>query len=113
MLRANRPKSRAVTAVECRQNQLYLYSEAGTHCLNPVNDRTVRITYTEAGEFSDKEKPGVLSTQAYGNWSYTEEDESITLKTGFLKVVIRRETAALTFMRTRGTGSGMNPGNTA
>ena len=40
MLNANTPKSRTITGVERKENRLYLYSQAGTHRLEPKNGRT-------------------------------------------------------------------------
>lgn len=98
MLNANRPKSRAITGVERRENRLYLYSQSGTHRLEPRSARTVRITYTEADAFSDREKPGVLSAEAYGDWTYTEDEEQICLRTDFLKIIINKGTASYQYL---------------
>lgn len=94
MLNASRPKSRAITGAERRENRLYLYSQAGTHRLEPRSARTVRLTYTEADDFSDREKPGVLPAEAYGEWTYTEDGERICLRTEFLEITICKETAS-------------------
>ena len=94
MLAAASPESRAITRVERREGSLYLYSQAGTHRLSPVNDRTVRVTYTESGQFSQEEKPGVLQKAPYGEWDYTEAGGQIILQMRLLKVEICRETAS-------------------
>lgn len=94
MLAVKRPASRAVTGVERREDSLYLYSQAGTHRLQPVNDRTVRITYTQAEGFSQEEKPGVLAREAFGGWTWGETEDRILLQTRFLRVEVCRETAS-------------------
>lgn len=94
MLCANNPKSRMITGVERKENKLYLYSQAGMHRLEPKSDRTIRVTYTEAAKFSDIEKPGVILSETFREWVYTEDDSVISLQTDFIKVVICRETAS-------------------
>lgn len=94
MLNANTPKSRTITGVERKENRLYLYSQTGTHRLEPKNGRTVRVTYTQAGHFSEREKPGVLLKDAYGGWTYTEDEDEICLETDFLQIVVSKNTAS-------------------
>lgn len=94
MLNSNTPKSRTITGVERKENRLYLYSQAGTHRLEPKNGRTVRVTYTQAGHFSEREKPGVLLKDAYGGWTYTEDEDEICLETDFLQIVVSKNTAS-------------------
>ena len=102
MLCAERPKSRAITKVERRERGLFLYSEAGMHRLEPKSDRTVRITYTEAAEFSLWEKPGILPSEAYEKWTYAEDVDEISLETDFLKIVICRSTASYRYYDEKG-----------
>ena len=51
MLCVTGEKSRKIERAERREDRLYLYSEAGVHRLEPKNDRTVRITYTQNEAF--------------------------------------------------------------
>lgn len=94
MLMVKSPESRVITGVERRDDSLYLYSQAGMHRLWPVNDRTVRITYTQSGQFSQEEKPGILPLESYGEWTFTENEDWIFLQTRFLKLEICRKTAS-------------------
>lgn len=103
MLTANSPQSRAITGVERKDDRLYLYSQAGTHRLEPKNQRTVRVTYTEADAFSDWERPGIVPMEAYAGWNYTEDEGEISLQTDFLKIVIDKKTASYRYYDGTGT----------
>lgn len=94
MLNVKCPESREITGAERREDGLYLYSRVGMHRLQPVNDRTVRVTYTQAGRFSQEEKPGVLPCKPYEDWTFTETGDRILLRTRFLRVEVCRETAS-------------------
>ena len=59
MLYAEPPKSTAIYKVEKQGTAWVMYSEKGMHRLCPMNDKVIRITYTERDTFSERDKPGV------------------------------------------------------
>ena len=127
MLGVNKGKSRRIDNVKRENDALYLFSEAGTHRLMPVDPQTVRVTYTcnvlnpdnvgseaaggndnensvsvnyssDACElFSKREKPGVILKSSFSDWSYEENDGEIRLKTGKLQILINKESSAYTY----------------
>lgn len=94
MLSAVRERSHAILRVQRKSDGLYLYSEAGMHRLEPKNSRTVRITYTQASDFVNEIKPGIVPSETYGDWEYTENKKEIRLLMKHLQIVINRETAS-------------------
>ena len=75
MLYAEPPKSRKITKVEKEGESLVLYSDMAMHRLTPISDTIIRITYTQRDAFSDRDKPGVVSSPVYTSWKYKEENE--------------------------------------
>lgn len=95
-------KDCSIKKVERKEDSLYLYSERGMHRLKAVSEHSVRITYTEREEFSVREKPGVVARDGFGDWQYTENEESVVLCTAKLKIVINRNTASYTYYNREG-----------
>ncbi len=95
-------KSCAIHQIERKENCLFLYSERGMHRLQPMNEQTVRITYTEREAFSLREKPGVIAKEGFSDWQFTEDEQSITLKTAKLSIVIHREYASFAYYDEKG-----------
>lgn len=103
MLTARKPKSRAITGAVRHNDRLYLSSEAGTHRLEPKNDRIIRITYTEKETFSEAEKPGVTERGVYGNWTFEETPEEVILRLAHVELVVCKETASYRYYDQNGT----------
>ena len=40
------------------------------HRLCPMNDKVIRITYTERDTFSERDKPGVTALPIHSAWEY-------------------------------------------
>ncbi len=97
MLCVTRDKSRRIERAERREDRLYLYSEAGVHRLEPKNDRTVRITYTQNEAFSEEEKPGIICREVFKDWDYTEKETELCFCMKNMKIVINRETASFRY----------------
>ncbi len=94
MLYAFKGKSRTITSVTRDGDSLILISEHGKHKLTPKNERTVRITYTSREEFSNKAKPSITALEPFGNWSYKESDNLVTLTMPKLIVEICKATGS-------------------
>ncbi|MGN0267134.1 MAG: TIM-barrel domain-containing protein, partial [Lachnospiraceae bacterium] len=98
MLCVTEAKSRKIERAERREDRLYLYSEAGMHRLEPKNDRTIRITYTQNEAFSEEVKPGVICHEVFRDWDYTENETELCFYTEHVKIVINRETASFRYL---------------
>lgn len=94
MLYAEPPKSRAINNVVKQEDCLILYSEMGIHRLIPMNDATVRITYTQKEQFSMREKPGVIAKPEKISWSYVEDEDKVVLQTAFLTLQIDKHSGS-------------------
>lgn len=97
MLSAIPDKSCRITGVERKDNCLYLYSERGTHRLEPKAAGIVRITYTERPEFSKREKPGVIRASVWEKWNYREDEETIEYFSTELKIVVDKAHASFSY----------------
>ena len=86
MLTPFKPKSREIKKVERKGNTLFLYSDHGLLALEPKNENIVRVIYTVRDSFSEKEKPGIVMKDSYGDWDFTENDSSIELCLKNIKV---------------------------
>lgn len=95
MLTAFRPKSRKILSVERKGDVLLLVSEYGRLKLEPKSDSIVRVTYTTGEEFSDKEKPGVIIREAFGDWDYEENEKEAELRLKNLTVRVNKDTGAV------------------
>lgn len=94
MLHATAEKDRKINFIERHDDRLYLISEAGTHRLEPKNSRTVRISYTQNKDFSQKKKPGVTYQEVYPYWEHTQNQREVIFHTEELQIVIDLETAS-------------------
>lgn len=97
MLCATESKSNEIVRVSRSEDRLYLYSEAGIHRLEPKDEATVRITYTQRGSFSDGEKPGVICRDVISDWEVTQTQQEIRLRMERLELVIDRKTASYSY----------------
>lgn len=94
MLQAIAEKSRRIVEVEKREDGLFLISEKGQLRLVPVDEKCVRLTYTERHSFSNRVKPGVLPGKCFHKWEYREEQGRITLQTEQMRIEVDRETGS-------------------
>jgi len=102
MIEAVLAKSRKIKMVERREDRLYLFSEHGTHRIEPKNERTVRISYTLKEVFSDKEKPGVVCNEVFNKWNYDEDEDYITVRLPELIIRINVTTGSYTYFNSLG-----------
>lgn len=98
MLYAVPPASSEITSVERKGDCLYLYSKAGTHRIMPKNPRTVRVTFTKEDEFSTSPRFGILDPlSTFADWSFSENDSEIIVKTSAVEIKIDRKTASYSY----------------
>lgn len=102
MLNVVKGKSREIEKTERKENALFLYSEAGTHRIEPKNDAVIRVTYTQREEFSNTERPGVLLRTVFPDWDYMETDTEIWLKMRRLTLVVNKKTASYSYFDAHG-----------
>lgn len=97
MLTPIKPKSREINKVERKENTLFLYSDHGILALEPKNENIVRVIYTVRDSFSEKEKPGIVMKDSYGDWDFTENDSSIELCLKNIKVSVNKGNGAVSY----------------
>lgn len=102
MIEAVLAKSRKIKMAERRDDRLYLFSEHGTHRIEPKNERTVRVTYTVKDEFSNKEKPGIVCSEVYSKWQFEENEDFITVRLPELIIRVNRETGSYSYFNMEG-----------
>lgn len=98
MLYAFPAKSTKITGIQLNNNTLFLTSERGRLRVCPYLQGAVRITYTEREAFSKEKKVGVVAKPSKRvKLSYTETEDTIEVKSGSLRLVILRESGAITY----------------
>lgn len=97
MLQAEKRKSARIHKTERKQNSLYLYAENGTLRIVPQSASIVRIICTQKDVFSDSLGVGIIHENDYGEWSYSTDDNTVTIITEQLIVKILKETAAVSY----------------
>lgn len=97
MLFAVKDKSPKITNVQRNENSLFLYSEAGVHRLCPMNNCTVRVSFTPKSEFADKTNPAIVMKTACGDWDHSCEDNVITLTMPELTVKVDAITSSISY----------------
>lgn len=102
MLTAVKEKSGRITETRRIGNALYLYSERGRHRIVPMSERTVRVSYTQCGEFSKKKKAGVTGRADFSEWEYVRANGEIVLSMPELCVKICEETASFSYYNREG-----------
>ncbi len=90
-------KGAAITSAERVGNVLMLRSERSTLRLMPVSESIVRISYIERGELSQAEKPGVIVTPDFADWSFSEDEKTVVYHSAELTVEVDRLTAVITY----------------
>lgn len=84
-------KKKNVIKAERREDALWLTLSNGLQKLVPVSDGIVRVLYTEKETFSGEEKPGVVASAPFEDWTYEEREDAILLRMKELLVEIDKE----------------------
>ena len=102
MLTANKPKSRIITGVEKKDNALYLRSEYGLTVLIPKTENIIRVITTPADRISDNDNPGVICSDVYEDWDYTELENEIRMTLPAMEVTVGKKDGALSYLDREG-----------
>lgn len=102
MLTAVKGPSRNITKIEKKNNALYLYSEYATHRIMAVNDRAIRITFSREDEFSTSDRPGIVNDVFSTEWTYEENNETVSFKTKETVIAVNRKTGSYTYCNGEG-----------
>ncbi|NLL01094.1 MAG: DUF5110 domain-containing protein [Clostridiales bacterium] len=102
MLTVEKRPSKRITSVERVQESLMLYSAHGTIRLEPKSSTIIRVSYTLRDIFLDEEKPGVICSDTFADWDFTQTEDEIRLNTDSLSLVINKETASIDYYDSSG-----------
>ncbi len=102
MLTPNRPKDRQITEVQRKEDALVLRSEYGSLFIEPKAENIVRLRERVKEDFSERHTPGVVTTGAFGDWEYTEEEGRILLSLPKLKISIEKKSGSISFFDEKG-----------
>ncbi len=91
-------KSAAINSCMRIGNTLVLHSECGIHRIAPFDEKTVRITYTERHDFTNRVKPGVNAEIDFSDWTFTETASAIRYISSGLVIEIDRITSSMTYL---------------
>ena len=107
MLEAQIRKKRRITQAERRGNALFLHAEAGFIRIWPQTETIMRISYTQNGQFGEKQGAEYTdlsaSRKAEGLWNYEEGADEIFLETAALRLVVSKKSGSIRYERKDGT----------
>ena len=102
MLTVEKRPSKRITSVERVQESLMLYTAHGIIRLEPKSSTIIRVSYTLRDIFLDEEKPGVICSDTFADWDFTQTEDEIRLNTDCLSLVINKETASIDYYDSSG-----------
>ncbi len=102
MLSSMPGKSFRIMNWERQEGSLLLSLECGRERLTPIDERTVRVQYTERENFSEMEKPGVLKQPCFEGWEIREEPGEIWILLPELQVAVDRRTNQIRYYDGKG-----------
>jgi len=79
-----------------------LDTEQGKILCQPIRANIIRIVYTLEDDFPKTHGPGFVNNQADCQWTCSEEDGSIFLKTSNLTLAVNKETGSFTYFDATG-----------
>ncbi len=95
MMEAQLRKKRRITQTERKGNVLFLHAEAGLIRIWPQTETIMRISYTQNGQFGEKQGAEYTdlsaSRKAEGLWNYEEGADEIFLETAALRLVVSKK----------------------
>ncbi|MDA3955613.1 TIM-barrel domain-containing protein [Oceanispirochaeta sp.] len=97
MLEAPKNIQRTIKSIKKIDEALILTTEKGKIKIQPYADGIIRVVYTMSEEFSLLQSPGTVLEKSSCQWSFTENDSIITVKTKLISLVILKETSALSY----------------
>ena len=105
MLIAKKRKSRKIKSFERIEDSLIMYSDYGTMKISPANEYIMRISFvcsSFAGKPTSDTGIGISYNGSYSDWSCSETDSCIILKTSVLTLEVSKETASIRYFDNNG-----------
>ncbi|MGB4657929.1 MAG: TIM-barrel domain-containing protein [Mobilitalea sp.] len=102
MLTAVKAKKSKIEKVIKMDSILILVTENGKIKLEPYSDSIIRIVYTLNDKFIEEQSAGTIRKTQNAEWSYTENDRNVILKTEKINLEIEKETGAFTYYNYHG-----------
>ena len=102
MLIAQKRKQTTIKKIVKTESALILETENGNIKIEPYSDVILRITYTLTEEFSGIQGLGTLPKSETCQWTYTEQESTITLSTNKMFLIIEKCSSAFSYYDHKG-----------
>ncbi|MBO4782515.1 MAG: DUF4968 domain-containing protein, partial [Lachnospiraceae bacterium] len=102
MLTAIKPKSRSITSVYENGASVFLSSELENIRLQVIDRNIIRVSATTRGDFSDKERPGVINREKSDDYELREENGEVIILTSGLSVRVNKKNGAISYFDNNG-----------
>lgn len=96
------PESTKIKSVLKKDGSLFLTSDFAKYRISPKSGRAIRVTVTKEDDFSDCPRPGIVCTENFEDWEYSENSSEIVIQTSDVTVRIDRETASFAYYSSDG-----------
>ncbi len=97
MLTAIKGAGTTVRQIFKKDTCLILETEHGKIKLEPYNDAIIRTVYTLNDDFSRVQKPGTLPRAGDCSWQFSENENSATISTKLVTLVVQKDTGAFSY----------------
>ena len=102
MLTAIKPKSKTITSVYENGASVFLSSELENIRLQVIDRNIIRVSATTRGDFSDKERPGVINREKSDDYELREENGEVIILTSGLSVRVNKKSGAISYFDNNG-----------
>ncbi len=102
MLEAMKPKLTKINLVSRMADVLILETENGLIKIEPVSAGILRIVYTLRNEFSTIKGLGIEPQKNFGEWHFSDNENTVELKTLALKLLINKSDGKMTYFDANG-----------
>jgi len=102
MIKVIARESYAISEIVKKPDGLYLRSEYGLMRLSPQSDSIVRISFTRKDDFENIYGVGILPHETYSMWDFTDNKDSIDLKTSSLWLRVSKKTGSIRYFNRDG-----------
>ena len=102
MLTAIKPKSKTITSVYENGASVFLSSELENIRLQVIDRNIIRVSATTRGDFSDKERPGVINREKSDDYELREENGEVIILTSGLSVRVNKKSGAISYFDDKG-----------
>jgi alpha-D-xyloside xylohydrolase len=97
MLKAIKGARATVKSICRKDDSLILTTENGKLKFEPYSDSVVRIAYTLSDNFRCTDGPGTTPVKSGCEWQFTQDDAIISLTTNRMKLVVDKQTSAISY----------------